>query len=62
MARKESVALEHSEPGTNPIVPRYLNSTDDRAVVSGSRRDSPPAAYESNDEEWIRKYLAEGGE
>lgn len=59
MAKKETIAWEHSEPGTGPI-PRYQPpEDDDRAVKSGSRRDSPPVAYqESSDQLYIDNYLA----
>lgn len=46
MPRKESVAYEHSEPGNTPVVPVYSEPEKDIAIKSGSRRDSPPIAFE----------------
>jgi hypothetical protein len=40
----DTVAWEHSEPGTGPI-PNYQNPESDRAIAGGWRRDSPPAAF-----------------
>lgn len=46
MAKKETIAQEHSEPGTGPPpIPKRDDPDKDRAIKSGSRRDSPPAAY-----------------
>ena len=50
MAKKETIAYEHSEPGYNPVVPVFSDPNKDRSIKSGSRIDSPPAAYEQNDE------------
>lgn len=41
----DTVAWEHSPPGTGPI-PVYPNLQKDKAVANGWRRDSPPAAFE----------------
>jgi hypothetical protein len=45
MARKETVAWERSEPGTGPI-PAYEDPSKDKSIATGSRRDSPPIAFE----------------
>lgn len=50
MAKKGTIAWEHSEPGSGPT-PVYTESDTDKAIKSGSRRDSPPAAYEPPPEE-----------
>jgi len=44
MAKKESAAWEHSEPGTGPI-PVYSDPEKDKSIKTGSRRDTPPIAY-----------------
>ena len=44
MAKKESIAWEHSEPGSGPT-PVYSDPNKDKSIKSGSRIDSPPAAY-----------------
>lgn len=46
MAKKETIAYEHSEPGNKPVIPVYSDPNKDRSIKSGSRIDSPPAAYE----------------
>lgn len=45
-AFSEQKELEHSQPGTgNPPTPRFTDSgIDDLAIVTGSRRDTPPYA------------------
>lgn len=44
MAVAETVAWERSEPGTGPT-PVYEDVTQDKAIMQGWRRDSPPAAF-----------------
>lgn len=45
MAKKETIAWEHSEPGTGPT-PVYTEADKDKAIKSGSRIDTPPIAKE----------------
>jgi hypothetical protein len=47
----ESKEMEHSEPGSgSPPTPRTdEDGSDDPAILSGSRRDSPPIVYETED-------------